>query len=1156
MSWFDTAGFANIAKTALKEAQRTIDKALDIKEESIVPPANTPIDTNSDDFFGSWGVSPTDAKEENTSLVTSSPSKIKQPSIWGSFTGSFFDPYSTIKEPSYNIQARDSVDSLDDSVGVEHFRESKLVVHPADESIDGDSYLSPGGELKRSSSVPVGGSDNEQKSPESIEVITSSALTTPDSELLSSNSVTQITTESIEILQNSVTSPSSIEVLSLKAHHLLHQRMKSVLATPDSIEVIPEDIEEPSITDDSVSLNSPSECTQNTAYENVNAPVKHKLLTHTESAFGEPSTSSDAPITRAPSRCGMHLPLQHIQVPNVIDIPQDLQITSISEADESTYSDRTMVGSDNVMESSSDTSTTTDSNTSSLYLKNMIADAMTEKRSDTEPHYMDLKQTMLGESTGPNMLQNLSISQLDMPPRETSPISSESRSDLVKVGSDQTSGHTSGDEIETTTSSDIEIISSPNGDSSSTQSRHSPAKITGGKSKGDSHIEGFLGKINMKKIMGHHRELSETSNISDDSENDRLIKRLAEVTEILEIRENKLIETSRKLSEVQELNSDLQKQLDIAMNKQVQSADISEVTEKYAQRLSALEKKFQQAIRDKDLMRKQLDQCREDNAVRMSKSEIDGVMEEKDQIIKELREEGGKLSKQQLQHSNIIKKLRAKEKENENTIKYLKDSVEDFSSETERLKRSLSAKEEVERSQIEAIHQLTAKTKKLEYEYSQVQGNYDDLVQKHDTVKKSLDAAKKELIDKNKASSELQQREQLLESLENSKKMTESQNQEIINQLEDLRLKMREGDQELLGKEQKFRLENAELMRRLENAESRNEELSQSLLEASKPLVRQLEALQAMHNMKVSSFEKTEQSLTMRINELQNKLHNVMESSRGAKEECLLYKNKLSSLQVDVESLTRENDQLKVQIDQAKTDLMLREQTYNKEVETLKETVTNQNESIANLQKLVDGLQYNIDVERNNHEKEKRKIQETFQHDHPKEKLEKTSSVTRTSPIEYANAGGNQSPTPSVGRVSVCESMSSSLWPEENIELSTLSRCTNILEMQFLTTNLKQRDGDIQQLQWELNRRENERTLLNTEISQLLTRVEDLSAKTNKLEEIEKELTELRQQYETLCQLYGEKVEENDELKLDLIDIKEMYKAQIDELLLQQKRAT
>lgn len=44
-------------------------------------------------------------------------------------------------------------------------------------------------------------------------------------------------------------------------------------------------------------------------------------------------------------------------------------------------------------------------------------------------------------------------------------------------------------------------------------------------------------------------------------------------------------------------------------------------------------------------------------------------MAEKDEIIRELREEGEKLSKQQLQHSNIIKKLRAKEKETDNTIK-------------------------------------------------------------------------------------------------------------------------------------------------------------------------------------------------------------------------------------------------------------------------------------------------------------------------------------------------------------------------------------------------------------------------------------------------------------------------------------------------------
>lgn len=36
MSWFnqfDASGFASLAKTALKEAQKTLDKALDIKDE-------------------------------------------------------------------------------------------------------------------------------------------------------------------------------------------------------------------------------------------------------------------------------------------------------------------------------------------------------------------------------------------------------------------------------------------------------------------------------------------------------------------------------------------------------------------------------------------------------------------------------------------------------------------------------------------------------------------------------------------------------------------------------------------------------------------------------------------------------------------------------------------------------------------------------------------------------------------------------------------------------------------------------------------------------------------------------------------------------------------------------------------------------------------
>lgn len=200
------------------------------------------------------------------------------------------------------------------------------------------------------------------------------------------------------------------------------------------------------------------------------------------------------PITRPPSRSTLHLSLTQmnmistqpqsikqdisnlLKTSNIIDIPESEKLESLQESnDEGSQSDKTLIASDNLMDSSTDTSTTTDSNFNSTYLKTMLADAMVEKNSDLE-----------NSDNTDSCVKNLHGTDADvlsqLPPRETSPLSSES-SNMVKIGSDQTSGHTSGDELETTTSSDIEIISSPNGDSSSTQSRHSPSKLAGTRHK-------------------------------------------------------------------------------------------------------------------------------------------------------------------------------------------------------------------------------------------------------------------------------------------------------------------------------------------------------------------------------------------------------------------------------------------------------------------------------------------------------------------------------------------------------------------------------------------------------------------------------------------------------------------------------------------------
>nr|CAI5862144.1 unnamed protein product [Callosobruchus analis] len=1116
MSWFDAAGFANIAKSALKEAQRTIDKALDIKEDdpSIVP-ANTPVDPNNEDFFSNWGLVQSGTVKDTKRTIPSEGAKESKmtSSLWGSFAGSFFDSGKSSESKIAN--------SLEDSgEGNEQFSKSKLVVQTSEDNIQqsltSDNDLSTSTQksdsIVDSTSVNLVSSSKEVlaiesnsakksqqasavNSSESVDIISYSTecTTSPESDVIQSigQSLSASSSalglkpmsDSVEVLGDSLTSPSSVEVIDSNATSPPQSRYTDEFVSPldspspwsedkssssiekispESLEVIP-DMDENSIADDSMSYTSVSEGTCTTVLDSAfntfaaSQRILKEPTNRSESVdSSEKSFALGEAITRAPSRSTMHLPLAQVSqilidtqpqsskdVPqlllktNIIDIPLESDVTTSTESsqlelsmDDGSHSDKTLIGSDNVMESSSDTSTTTETSSHSAYLKNMLADAMTEKPvvSMAEPKLSDFKNpaTAPTDANKNNMLESVSASQIDLLPRENSPISSESRSDLVKIGSDHTSGHTSGDELETTTSSDIEIISSPNGDSSSTQSRQSPAKQTTSKPKSDdSAIDSLLYKMTLKKAKGHTRELSEASSMSDDShssEVDRLLKRISEMAEILESREAKIIDMNRRNAEVQVMNDNLKLQLDSILSKQLEVADLSQVTEEYTQRLSALEKKFQQAIREKDVLRKQLEQSKQDAATRISKSELDSLVAEKDDIIKQLRDEGEKLSKQQLQHSNIIKKLRAKEKENESTIKHLRESIESLSVESDRLKKSLSAKEEVERTQIEAVYQLTNKNKKLEAEVNKLKNQLDDLTQKYETVKKSFDAAKKELQEKNKISSELQMREQIMETLANQKKMTESQNEEILNQLEDLRYKLRQSEEEFTKKEQQYRDKNGLLLRKLEEAEAKNEELSQTVLEVSKPLVRQLESLQATHTMKMSVFEKLEEELNAKISELQTKLQNSISTERATKDECIELRTKLA----DIEGLYRiaqhKLDMAQVQVEQLTAEKLMMEQEMNSKVGNLKEMISKKEEVISDQENKISKLQKELTAAKSARETESQQ-NEAFQ-SQAKEKTEPLPPEG-SSPRTETN-----SPTLSLGKASVSDSMASSFWSQ------------------------------------------------------------------------------------------------------------------------------
>lgn len=123
MSWFDTSGIASLAKTALKEAQKTIDKALDIKDEELrqQPAAATLQLQPTTDFFETWGVDEEKEKQDSGDKESSSSSQRQQQqqqqqstSIWGSFTGSFFE----------NLKDSDTMTAVAAAKRPESFRDS------------------------------------------------------------------------------------------------------------------------------------------------------------------------------------------------------------------------------------------------------------------------------------------------------------------------------------------------------------------------------------------------------------------------------------------------------------------------------------------------------------------------------------------------------------------------------------------------------------------------------------------------------------------------------------------------------------------------------------------------------------------------------------------------------------------------------------------------------------------------------------------------------------------------------------------------------------------------------------------------------------------------------------------------------------------------
>lgn len=538
------------------------------------------------------------------------------------------------------------------------------------------------------------------------------------------------------------------------------------------------------------------------------------------------------------------------------------------------------------------------------------------------------------------------------------------------------SGHTSGDEMETATSSDIEIISSPNCDSSSTNSctKASPKAEFPYQSS-----EACLADLNLDR-KGHSRELSEVSVLSlasdespgSPSELEKLVKRITELSETLEQREYKMVQMGRTNAELMEVNTRLSQELE-GIKKNRNSLDMTNVQEEYTQRLSALEKKFQQSIRDNSMLKKQAESMKVELESKVSRDEHEKMISEKDFVIEALKSEGEKLSKQILQHSNIIKKLRAKLKENEENLKKQDSQIAELTDENQRFKKTLTAKDEIEKSQSEGINKLTTDKRKIDKENQQLKSQNEDLQQKFLALQTSHDAVKKELNDKSV---------EMGRSLEDEKDKAQNEGRQLGRELSDLRQKIREMESSATSREQKLRQENIELKQKLEETEFRIEDQKQEASLASIPLIRQLESLQTTLNTRSKQWENQERNLLEKLEEAQSQLKSQSEVDRAAKDQVTHLNLKVSNFEEKLSLSSRKLEQTAGQLQQKEIEHQLHENDYKLKIDQLTMEVTSKSNDADKFRELVSQLEEKLRLQREELDDEKRKVQFIQQQSH------------------------------------------------------------------------------------------------------------------------------------------------------------------------------
>ncbi|KAH1219400.1 Golgin candidate 5 [Glycine max] len=569
-------------------------------------------------------------------------------------------------------------------------------------------------------------------------------------------------------------------------------------------------------------------------------------------------------------------------------------------------------------------------------------------------------------------------------------------------------------------------------------------------------------------------------------------------------------------------------------------AEVESLREEYHQRVATLERKVYALTKERDTLR------REQN----KKSDAAALLKEKDEIINQVMAEETLIRLSLISGEELSKKQAAQE----STIRKLRAQIRDFEEE----KKGLTTKLQVEENKVESIKRDKTATEKLLQET--IEKHQNEIAAQKEYYTNALAAAKEA-----EALAEARANNEARTELESRLREAEERESMLVQALEELRQTLSRKEQQAVFKEDMLRRDIEDLQKRYQASERRCEELITQVPESTRPLLRQIEAMQETNARKAEAWAAVERTLNSRLQEAEAKAATAEERERSVNERLSQTLSRINVLEAQISCLRAEQTQLSRTLEKERQRAAESRQEYlaaKEEADTQEGRVRQLEEEIRDIrQKYKQELQEAL-MQREHLQQEIEKEKAA------RSELEKTvraqsaplSDQTPTTKLNSAFENGNLSrklsSASSLGSLEESHFLQASLDSSDGIserrnpgELNMSPYYVKSMTPSSFEAALRQKEGELASYMSRLASLESIRDSLADELVKMTEQCEKLRGEAAVLPGLRSELEALRRRHSAALELMGERDEELEELRADIVDLKEMYREQVNLLV-------